>query len=198
MMPYLTKTLLGAALLAQVACVGTTPPAQFYLLEPLVAADQPIAAAVAAKPTVALSPVRIPHYLERAQLVTAVGKNTYQLDELHRWAESLDDNITRVVLRDLSLLMPADVVLSNSQHARQAKLALAITILEFHIDPAGRARLTAQWQASQGDQTLISRQSSFQVSADNTDAASKVQALNQCLNQFNREMAEALTAIKPD
>jgi uncharacterized lipoprotein YmbA len=198
MTPYLTKTLLGAVLLTQVACVGSTPPAEFYLLEPLLAADQPVASAVAAKPTVALSPVRIPHYLERAQLVTAIGKNTYQLDEWHRWAESLDDNITRVVLRDLSLLMPADVVLSNSQHARQAKLALAITILEFHIDPAGRARLTAQWQASQGDQTVISRQSSFQVSADNTDAASKVQALNQCLNQLNREMAEALTAIKPD
>ncbi|MCQ8105361.1 PqiC family protein [Methylomonas sp. SURF-2] len=194
-MSGLTRMGLGAFLLTQIACVGSSPPARFYLLEPLAALDRAPAVSATAKPTLALIPVKIPQYLQRAQLVTASGKNTYLLDEWHRWAESLDDNITRVVLRDLSLLMPADVVLNNSQYARQAKLALAISILEFHIDPEGRARMTAQWQASRGDQTLISRQSSFQVSAENADAASKVQALNQCLFRLNREMAEALTPL---
>lgn len=194
-MSGLTRMGLGALLLTQIACVGSTPPAQFYLLEPLAALDRAPAVSATAKPTLALMPVKIPQYLQRAQLVTASGKNTYQLDEWHRWAESLDDNITRVVLRDLSVLMPADVVSIGSQGARLAKLTLALSLLEFHIDPEGQARLTAQWQASRGEQPVISRQSSFQVSADNADAASKVQALNQCLYRLNREMAEALTAL---
>ena len=197
-MRYLLRTLLGTILLSQTACIGSSPAARFYLLEPIASADAPATPAVLDKPTVALAPVRIPHYLERAQLVTASGKNTYQLDEWHRWAESLDDNITRVVLRDLSLLMPADVVSANSQRARQAKLALAVSILEFHIDPNGQARLSAQWQASRNDEVILSRQSSFTAAADNDDAQLKVEALNQCLSQLNREMAAALSAINTD
>ncbi len=197
-MRYLIRILLGLAVLAQTGCIGSTPASRFYLLEPLAAAELPVSSMVAGKPTLALAPVRIPHYLERAQLVSASGKNTYQLDELHRWAESLDDNMTRVILQDLSVMMPADVVSTNSQRARQAKLALAVTVLEFHIDPEGQARLTAQWQASRGDEVVLSRQSSFKVAADNDNAQLKVEALNQCLTQLNREMAAALLTINTD
>ena len=186
----LYKLLIGLTLLL-VGCVGTTPPAQFYLLEPLTVAET-VGGSVADKPTLALAPVRIPHYLERAQLVTASGKNTYQLDEMNRWAESLDDNITRVMLQELTSLVPADVVLASSQRAKQAKLRLLVTILEFHIDPQGQAKLSAQWQVSRGEEVIVSRQSAFQIPANSHDAQIKVQALNQCLNQLNREMAAAL------
>lgn len=194
-MRYLIRTMLGLAVLAETGCLGSTPASQFYLLEPMAAAEAPGSTSAAGKPTLALAPVRIPHYLERAQLVSASGKNSYQLDELHRWAESLDDNMTRVILQDLSVMMPADVVSANSQRARQAELALAVTVLEFHIDPQGQARLTAQWQASRGDDVVLSRQSSFKVAADHDDAQLKVEALNQCLTQLNREMAAALTTL---
>lgn len=198
MMRYLMRTCLGLALLAQVACVGSTPPSSFYLLEPIAATEVSVSSSVSGKPTLALAPVRIPHYLERAQIVSASGKNTYQLDELHRWAESLDDNITRVILQDLSILMPADVVLTSSQRARQANLALAVTVLEFHIDPEGQARLNVQWQASRGNEVVLSRQSSFKVAANNDDAQLKVEALNQCLTQLNREMAATLMTLNAD
>jgi hypothetical protein len=39
---------------------------------------------------------------------------------------------------------------------------------------------------------IVSRQSAFQIPANSHDAQVKVQALNQCLNQLNREMAAAL------
>lgn len=188
---FVSRALFIGLLSSLTGCVGSTPPAQFYLLEPLTAAESTISS-VSDKPTLALAPVRIPHYLERAQLVTASGKNTYQLDELNRWAESLDDNITRVMLQELTSLVPADVVLTSSQRAKQAKLRLAVSILEFHIDPQGQAKLAAQWQVSRGDEVIVSRQSAFQVPANSHDAQLKVQALNQCLNQLNREIAAAL------
>lgn len=185
------RVLFIGLLLSLGGCVGSTPPAQFYLLEPLTATESGVGF-VSDKPILALAPVRIPQYLERAQLVTASGKNTYQLDELNRWAESLDDNITRVMLQELTNLVPADVVLTSSQRAKQAKLRLAVSILEFHIDPQGLAKCAAQWQISRGDEVIVSRQSSYQVPASLQDAQLKVQALNQCLNQLNREMAAAL------
>jgi uncharacterized lipoprotein YmbA len=191
----LPKVVIQAAstclVLVLTACVGTSPPAQFYLLEPLTVAES-IGSVVSDKPTLALAPVRIPHYLERAQLVTASGKNTYRLDELNRWAESLEDNITRVMLQELTSLVPADVVLTGSQRAKQAKLRLVVTILEFHIDPQGQAKLAAQWQVSRGEEVIVSKQSAFQIPASSHDAQVKVQGLNQCLNRLNQEMAAAL------
>jgi uncharacterized lipoprotein YmbA len=187
---FVIRTAVLSFLWLLAGCVGSTPPARFYLLEPLTSTES--AVGVADKPTLALVPVRIPPYLERAQLVTASGKNTYQLDEMNRWAESLDDNITRVMLQELTSLVPADVVLSISQRAKQAKLRLAVSMLEFHIDPQGQAKCAAQWQISRGEEVIVSRQSRYQVPASLQDAQVKVQALNQCLNQLNREMAAAL------
>jgi hypothetical protein len=111
---------------------------------------------------------------------------------MNRWAESLDDNITRVMLQELTSLVSADVVLASSQRAKQAQLRLLVTILEFHIDPQGQAKLAAQWQVSRGEEVIVSRQSAFQIPANSHDAQVKVQALNQCLNQLNREMASVL------
>lgn len=130
-------SLLSFLLLSLTGCIGgSTPPSQFYLLEPI---NESVNSAfgIFAKPVIALGPVRIPRYVDRPQIVTASGKNAYQLSELNRWAESLDGNISRV-------LAPVDVVLVNSSHrARQAQLRVLVNILEFHVNPQGQAGLIA-------------------------------------------------------
>ena len=192
--PFVLRSLLILSLLLQVACLGTTPPSQFYLLEPLAETDATKASANPAKITLALSPVRIPHYLERSQIVTAAGKNTYQIDELHRWAESLDDNMTRVMLQDLTVLVSADVVMSTTSRAKQAELRLSVTVLEFHVDRQNKAILSAQWQISKGKDVVLSQKSAYQVPASN-DVQLKIEALNQCLNLLNRDIAVAIKVM---
>lgn len=189
------RTVVMTSLLAQTACTGTTPPSQFYLLEPIAVAETSQADLAADKPVLALVPVRIPRYINRPQLVTASGKNTYHLDELHRWAESLDDNITRVMLQDLGALMPADVVSTTSLLARQAKLRLSVNILEFHIDPQHQARLVAEWHLRRGNEAVLNRHTSYQVAVDGDDMQQKIQALNQCLAQFNRDIANEASSL---
>jgi uncharacterized protein len=192
---FVLRSLLILSLLLQVACLGTTPPSQFYLLEPLAETEAMLANANAAKITLALSPVRIPHYLDRPQIVTAAGKNTYQLDEFHRWAESLGDNMTRVMLQDLTVIVPADVVMSTTSRAKQADFHLSVNILEFYIDPQDQARLSAQWQVSKGKDVVLSQNTAYQVPAGNDDVQLKIEALNQCLNLLNRDIAAAIKTI---
>lgn len=193
--PFVLRCLLILPLSLQVACLGKTPPSQFYLLEPLAETATAQTSANAAKITLALSPVRIPHYLERPQIVTAAGKNTYQLDELHRWAESLDDNMTRVMLQDLTTLVPADVVMSTTNRARQAEFHLSVNVLEFHVDPQDQAVLSAQWQVSKGKDVVLSQKTSYHVPVGKDDVQLKIEALNQCLNLLNREIAAAIKAM---
>jgi len=184
-------------LISQAACIGgTTPPSQFYLLEPVPADNTGELAGAITKPTYSLVPIRIPHYLDRAQIVTASGKNTYQLNELHRWAEGLDDNMTRVLMQNLTVMVPADVVVSNTRRARGAERRIAVTILEFHVDPEGQAVLSAQWQVSEGGETLLSRQNDYRLPASDEDVQAQVQALNQCLNQLSQDIASALKNLK--
>ncbi|MGR8930693.1 MAG: PqiC family protein [Gammaproteobacteria bacterium] len=189
------RTLLIFSLLGQTACIGSTPPSEFYLLEPLTESQISAPHPADEKPILALQSVRVPHYLDRPQIITASGDNTYQLDELNRWAESLDDNITRVMLQDLNALAPVTVVSANGPRNKQAQFRLAVTILEFHIDPQGQALLTAQWQIGQGDDVVLSRQSAYKIPTASDEMSSKVQALNQCLHQLSREIATAAAAL---
>jgi len=183
-------------LISQTACIGTTPRSQFYLLEPVSADNTGEITSAINKPTYSLMPIRIPHYLDRAQIVTATSKNTYQLDEFHRWAEGLNDNMTRVMLQNLTVMVPADVVVGNTRRAKGAEHRITVTILEFHVDSQGQAVLSAHWQVSKGDETLLSQQNDYRLPVSNDDVQAQVQALNQCLNQFSRDIASALKNLK--
>jgi uncharacterized lipoprotein YmbA len=145
----------------------------------------------------ALAPVKISHYLDRAQIVSAAGKNTYQLDELHRWAERLDENMTRVMLQNLTQALASDVVLTTSKRAQQSELRLAVNVLEFHVDAQQQAKLVAQWQVSRDNAVVFSQQTTHQMPVASEDIALRVQALNQCFNQLSQDIAGALERLKP-
>ncbi|MGR9036403.1 MAG: PqiC family protein [Gammaproteobacteria bacterium] len=170
----------------------STQPSRFYLLEPI--PDQMNNDAIArSKMLVALAPVRIPQYADRPQIVTATESNVYQLSELDRWAEALDDNITRVLTENLSVLVPAEVLSTRtSNFSKQADFRLSVQILEFYIDPKGQARLTAQWLILHDGNKLLSQQMTYRSPASTDDYRRMVSALNECLNRMSRDMAMAL------
>ncbi|MGZ4981369.1 MAG: PqiC family protein [Methylobacter sp.] len=178
-------------LLSLAACVGGSSPAsQFYMLEPISGVGHKSPSGAAKKPVIILSPVRIPHYVNRPQIVTATGKNAYQLSELNRWAEALDHNIGRVLAQNLIILVPADVSFSNiSTTANPANFGVSVNILEFHTDPQGQAGLTAQWHITRSDGTLVDQQVSYRAPASTSDYRIIVEALNECLNRMSRDLA---------
>jgi len=186
-----------AAALSLSACIGgSTPPSQFYMLEPMKMAGGGPAGA-SEKQAVALAPVRIPEYLDRPQIVTATAKNAYAVNELNRWAERLDDNIARVLAQNLSALTAAELVLPNAsgRAAQQAKLRVSVNILEFHADPQGQAGLVAQWSITRGEAILVTRQTRYRELAPPKDYTAMVGALNECLNRLSRDLAEALRPL---
>ncbi|MGR9052796.1 MAG: PqiC family protein [Gammaproteobacteria bacterium] len=189
-----TKLWLALLALSLAGCVGgaTSPASSFYLLEPI--ADSDDAHFVERERiSIGLRPVKVPNYLDRPQIVTSTAQNTYHLSEFNRWAEALDHNITRVLAQNLTLLAPVDVWLTRSSNlAKQAALRLAINILEFHVDPQGQAKLTAQWTFSKDGKLLLNRQISYRADASNTDYLIMVAALNDCLNRLSRDIAQSL------
>jgi uncharacterized lipoprotein YmbA len=189
--------LLSVLLLSLAACVGgATSPSQFYMLEPITGIEPERPVGAAKKPVIILKSVHIPYYVDRPQIVTATGKNAYHLSEFNRWAEALDHNISRVLAQNLTLLVPAEVAFSkNSNTAERTSFRLSINILEFHADPQGQAGLTAQWQITRDDGTVLNRQVSYREPASITDYAVMVKALNECLNRLSRDLADELQRL---
>lgn len=192
----LIRLLLIASTSIQMGCVGNTPPASFYLLEPITNTEKVHQNVDTSLPTVVVAPVRIPRYLERPQMVMADGGNRYRLDELHRWAEALDDNITRVMMQDLSALLPANVISARANPPAEGAFKISVTILAFHVDAGGQAQLDAQWQIVRGGDALVRRQTSYRSPVSTDDAGARVAAMNDCLRRLNQDIASTLrTAI---
>lgn len=188
-------------LLSLAGCFGKSPPPDFYLLEPLTETGAtPRAQQQAQRPVVALSPVSLPKYVDRTQIVQATARNSYQLNENQRWAEPLSDNIDRVLAENLARLIPADVVSPNSSSlARQAEIRIQITIVEFHVTPEQSALLRAQWNIRDGDKIAESRQSEYRIPASSSDYRLMVNALNGCIDRLSRDVADAARQqIQPD
>ncbi|MDD5276246.1 MAG: PqiC family protein [Methylovulum sp.] len=187
---------LSALVISLSGCIGgSTPMSQFYLLEPIHATDNAPSPAEA-KLLIALAPVRIPKYADRPQIVSATAQNTYQLSELNRWAEALDENMTRVLMENLSLLVPAEMQLTNTSNlAKQAKYRIAVNILEFYVDPKGQAKLNAQWDVTQDGKKLSSQQMSYQSPASTFNYQVMVTALNKCLSNLTRDIATSLRQL---
>ncbi|MGZ8217521.1 PqiC family protein [Methylomagnum sp.] len=177
-------------------CVGKSPPVEYFMLEPERHAASTPAGDEATGPVIAVGPIRIPEYLERSQIVTAKGGNAYKVDESHRWAERLDDNVSRVLVRNLEAMVPARQVLASSADRGQAvDFRVPLNILEFHIEPDGQALLIAQWSIRRDKDTLIGRTTSIRAAASTTDYGRMVSALNECLNGLSRTIANALREL---
>lgn len=174
-------------------CLGTTSSTQFYLLEPISDSVSKANDNFKDVPLIALTPVHIPDYIDRPQIIMANNKNIYQLSEFDRWAEPLDTNIGRVLQLNLTYLIPAKIVLSkDSNLAKQAGLRVSVNILEFHIDARKQAVLTAQWHVIRGEKTIANNQKSYQILVVNNDLPFLVHALNQCLEQLSRDVASSV------
>lgn len=175
-------------------CLGKSVPAEFFMLEP-----EPRSVpteGIEGKPrgpVIVLGPVRIAEYLDRPQIVTARSRNAYQRDENHRWAERLDDNISRVLARNLEAMVPAALVWTNApSRGQHVDFRVPVNILEFHVEPDGQALFTAQWSIIRNGEVLQSRTSSIRAAASTTDYSRMVAGLNECVNSLSRTIARYL------
>lgn len=136
--------------LVLVACSSSpSPPLRYYQLrlDPPAGEAVPARAVAQADTWQLVSPVRLPDYLDRDALWLAVGGNSLQALDGHRWAEPLRTAVPRVLAHDLGILRGNDRVWSGSLPAGVvAARQVRVEVLEFGPGPDGRAiRLRARW-----------------------------------------------------
>lgn len=184
--------------LALGACFRNTAPIHYYMLKPLEPAGSSHTKTrrMASDPVIGLGPIRIPDYLDRPQIVSAVSDEEYNLAEDHRWAERLDETLTRVLAENLSALVPTQrVVLHPWPREQKVDAQITVNVQELHLDATGRVRLIARWTVRHSEQGFADRESSCRLPASSADYQVIVDAQSRCIGQLSQEIAGTVRTL---
>ena len=170
----------------------STPPSRFYTLS---------AAGATAKNSsdlsVAVGPVSIPAVVDRPQIVVSIGPNQVRLEEFNRWAQPLQNNITRVIAENLTAQLGTPrVTVFPELTSTDANYRAIIDIQRFDSMPGEAATLEALWvvrrmkdgEAERG-RTMV-RQS---LPEKNYDALAA--AHSQAIARLSQEIGDAVRSL---
>jgi uncharacterized lipoprotein YmbA len=178
---------------------GTTPPSKFYTLEAMSGSE---AAQTAQEKRnsmhIGIGPVQLAEYLQRSQIVTRTNSAEVNLAETHRWAEPLQNNFSRILAENLSILMATDEVsLQPSRNWSDIDYQVVISVWQFDTGKQGEAVLVANWsiRGKGGSELLTMKKSTFGARLESTESYSDiVAALSKTVELLSREIAAALQA----
>ena len=175
---------------------ATSPPTQFYLLNPLPPPHPETAANKSQQPvTIRVDAVVIPGYLDRQEIVTRVSENEIHLADLNQWGESLRNNLTCVLALNLSRLLPADrFAVFPFKCPTTVDYQVSVEIVQMDGSLGGDAHLAAQWSVLQGKENkiLVTRKSRFKASDPMPDYGELVAAQSRLVEALSREIADSI------
>ena len=165
-------------------------PTKFYVLT----ATSTGGAAATSNLVIGLGPVKLPAYLEHAEVITRVAPNRLDLSSTDRWAEPLDDNFRRVLAADLTTLIGTDQVLPFPWDlSTKVDYKIEVNVERFERDSSGGAQLIANWIIRDGhsDRVLLTRPADFTESAG-SGMESSAASLSADLNDLSKQLATAI------
>ena len=99
--------------------------------------------------TVGIGSVDIPEYLDRPQIVTLKGPHQLHLAEFHRWAGRLDTEITKVMKKNLSILLGTSRVVSFPwDPSEKPEFRVDLTFNHFEGTLGKALRIQGVWRLS--------------------------------------------------
>ncbi len=194
----LSKWLVALSTVTLLSACISTPPTQFYVLEPL-SEPPPSSTATEKKRQIGIGPVSIPPLLERKQIITRLPDNSVKIAEFHQWASPLKDNVTQVLTHNLAILQTGDLIRAYPWSAYGAvDYRIIIDIIRFDTRQEQSVNLEANWAImNEKNHTLISNgHTKIEHPLDDPSYPAAVKALNKVLSEFSQELSLALGKIK--
>lgn len=193
---FMRLLVLFLAVTASGGCAGKSDPARFYQIAPSrEMANKEIFNAAAPVPVIGVGPVSIARYLDRPQIVTRSGTSRLNLLEFDKWAEPLEDSVSRMILSELILrLKDHKIALVPWKQKPDSARQITITVLKMENSLEGDAELVTRWTLTNPEgQMTLSRMSSFHSPMEKTggvEAFVKSQGVN--LEALCQEIAQAI------
>ena len=195
------EPLLAVCLVFLAGCASTTP-SKFYTLTPMKAADTPASGVpFEGGSLLAVGPVRLPDYLDRPQIMTRSEGNEVRMHETERWAGSLEGDVARVLIENLSVLLAGKNVAVVQWTSAMRSMApfrnrLGVDILRFEGSVGGEVVLKARYSlfGPDGREVISSGESIVREPVGGTDYNALTASMSRALAAFSREVAAAIPA----
>jgi len=179
----------GAALLAA-GCTLLSPaadPSRFYVLS-----ARSSSAADGADLALGVGPVQLAAYLAVSEIQVRASASELSRLPVDRWAEPLEEGITRVLAQNLSAeLGTRDVVLFPWYADQTPSHQVQLSVRRFELEPDGSGALEVRYEVTGLDARggHLVRDVELRQPAAGSDVAASVTALSEALAELARRIA---------
>lgn len=186
-----------AALLVLYACAGSAP-VRFYTLSPLSASSRPaLPERSSTRPVIGVGPVTLPDYLDRPQIVTRTGQNSVEISDSHHWAGELQASFARVLVENLSILLPTNRIATYPwRKTVQVQYQAAVNVMQFDGGLGGSVTLNARWFLFDAHRkTLLAKRVQFSEPVKDSTYTALAAAQSKAIADLSRKIAAELKAL---
>jgi hypothetical protein len=147
---------------------------------------------------IGIGPVRIPQYLTRKEIVTRTDANKIDLAEFDLWGGSLQDDFSRNLLENLSLLLASDrVSLYPWPGMGTIDYRVGMDVIRFDGNRGGDVVLIVNWAIRTGQDNKVIRvqNSRIQEPSGGQSYEAMVGGMSRALARLSREIGESIKAL---
>lgn len=169
------------------AC-GRSPDSQFYLLSPL----PPQHKTKSYKDLrIGITQINTPSYTRKPEFIIHHSKNQVELEEFHRWAEQLHNNMQEVIVANLMSLLPQAVIINGPWDSKfNPSYQLRIDISQFEVDTLGNSVLRADYLIYSAEGVYHKETRYYHRKATQTNVGALVATMNDNLNRLCVDIAK--------
>jgi hypothetical protein len=193
------RLILGILALVLLGC-ASTPPVRFFVLSSTPDSEKLASQESECCLTIGIGPVRLPEYLNQPEIVTRITQNELRLDEFAKWAEPLEDSISRVLAENLSsLLCTRSIEVFPWKRWTPVDYRIDVHVIQMDGVLGTSALLDITWSISDGTDRkklpLIAKRSTYREFAGGGDYGTFVSAQIRNLASLSRDIAEAILIL---
>jgi uncharacterized protein len=144
-----------------------------------------------------IGPVKLPGYLDRQGIVTRVSQNRFAVAENDRWAEPLEENFSRVLSQNLSILLQSDRVVTYPwERSQSPTYQVQVEVLRFEPNAEQIVELWARWSITDNTKKTFSvRESFLSRPAKDKSTEASVAALSEIVGSLSQEIAASIRGV---
>jgi hypothetical protein len=163
---------------------GTQQPTQNYVLNSVYSDEAPPkAVADLIDIGILVGPIRMALYLDRSDIVIRDSQNQIRLAEFSQWAGPLQENFSRVLAENLSVLLTTDRVgIFPGTRAMSFDFNVTVNVTRFDGMPGKQADLRARWGI-------------LDKPTENDSLEALIAAESRTLADLSREIAAAIKTL---
>jgi len=144
-----------------------------------------------------IGPIKFPGYLDRQQFVTRISQNRFAVAENDRWAEPLEENFSRVLSQNLSILLQTERIVAYPwERSQQPTYQVQVEVLRFEPNADQLVELWARWSIIDSRKKTASVKESYLTHpARDKSTEASVAGMSELVSDLSKEIAAAIRAL---